>query len=168
MKLSDAGIKYAAPDLMCVCIDGAHNSDIYGILYCNGRADGVEFRSGSQLLLEMEKWCDYLGFPQCEVKMRSFSPALNRRQGREERRGQRERAGELMSDDILSRNGEGGTFLVHIKYRQNATWQGQVTWVEKKETQNFRSALELLKLFDSALEEKEAGQEEAGGRQELE
>jgi hypothetical protein len=45
---------------------------------------------------------------------------------------------------------ENATFLVHIKFRQNASWQGSITWVEKEKTQNFRSALEMLKLMDEA------------------
>ena len=38
-----------------------------------------------------------------------------------------------------------------MQYRQNATWQGTVVWTEKEETKRFRSALELLKLMDSAI-----------------
>ena len=45
-----------------------------------------------------------------------------------------------------------GTFVLKIMNRQNSTWQGTVTWVEENKTQNFRSALELLKLIDGALE----------------
>ena len=45
------------------------------------------------------------------------------------------------------------TFIVQVMYRQNATWQGQVVWSEKNETRQFRSALELIKLIDSAAEE---------------
>ena len=40
----------------------------------------------------------------------------------------------------------------HVMYRQNATWQGSVTWAEKDQKANFRSALELIKLMDSAVE----------------
>ena len=47
------------------------------------------------------------------------------------------------------------TLILNIYNRQNATWQGSVTWVEKKEKQQFRSALELLKLIESALDEEE-------------
>ena len=47
------------------------------------------------------------------------------------------------------------TFILNIYNRQNATWQGSVTWVERKEKQQFRSALELLKLIESALDEEE-------------
>lgn len=46
----------------------------------------------------------------------------------------------------------GQTFVVEIKYVQNGTWQGTVTWVQKKQKIPFRSALELIKLMDSAME----------------
>ena len=46
--------------------------------------------------------------------------------------------------------GRCATFLVHVQYRQNATWQGEIFWAERQRLQTFRSALELLKLFDSA------------------
>ena len=36
--------------------------------------------------------------------------------------------------------------------QQNGTWQGSVTWVEEQREQHFRSALELLKLIDGALD----------------
>lgn len=45
------------------------------------------------------------------------------------------------------------TFIIEIKSCQNETWQGSVSWVEGKKKQSFRSALELLKLMDSAIDE---------------
>lgn len=45
------------------------------------------------------------------------------------------------------------TFILQILSKQNATWQGTLAWVDKKKTQNFRSALELMKLIDGALSE---------------
>lgn len=48
------------------------------------------------------------------------------------------------------------TFVVHIISQENSTWQGQVTWLNKEETMNFRSFLELVKLMDAAMAE-EAG-----------
>ena len=44
------------------------------------------------------------------------------------------------------------SFLVEILYQQNATWQGTVKWVNEGKAQNFRSALELLRLIDSTME----------------
>ena len=53
----------------------------------------------------------------------------------------------------IGRNKDKGTFVVKILSKQNATWQGNVTWVEEQKTQNFRSALELIKMIDEALDE---------------
>ena len=55
-------------------------------------------------------------------------------------------------------NPSNGSFLIKIKDQQNNTWQGTVTWIESKQTQPFRSLLELIKLIDSALVSE--GQEE--------
>ena len=55
---------------------------------------------------------------------------------------------------IIVKNGterDSGTFIVKIINQQNATWQGTVTWVENQQTQSFRSALELLKMIDGAV-----------------
>ncbi|MFQ7288640.1 MAG: hypothetical protein ACLRPV_06880 [Lacrimispora saccharolytica] len=57
-----------------------------------------------------------------------------------------------MRDSIRRRR---GTFLLNIYDRQNATWQGTISWVDKNEKQQFRSALELIKLIESALDEAE-------------
>ena len=58
------------------------------------------------------------------------------------------------------KKGDKGTFVVQVQYRQHATWQGKVLWAEKNETKQFRSALELLKLIDSALDESSAPDKE--------
>ena len=43
------------------------------------------------------------------------------------------------------------TFEITVRFRQNATWQGQILWVDKGLKMNFRSALEMLKLMDEAV-----------------
>lgn len=59
-----------------------------------------------------------------------------------------------MKDESLSgyQPSEKGTFIIHIQCRKHATWQGTVVWADKKQSKQFRSALELLKLMDDALE----------------
>ena len=51
------------------------------------------------------------------------------------------------------------TFIIKIMNQQNATWQGSVTWVDEQREQYFRSALELLKLIDGALEKSSENEE---------
>ena len=58
----------------------------------------------------------------------------------------------LEGREVANHSGKLDTFLVHIKYRQNATWQGEIRWVEKGNNVSFCSELELLKLMDNALE----------------
>ena len=56
-----------------------------------------------------------------------------------------------------------GTFIVKVMNTQNSTWQGSLTWVEEQKTQNFRSALEMIKMIDEVLEgktETEGGNDE--------
>ncbi len=45
-----------------------------------------------------------------------------------------------------------GTFIVKVDYCENETWQGRVTWAEENKSEHFRSALELIKLIDGAMQ----------------
>lgn len=49
------------------------------------------------------------------------------------------------------RRGKRATFRLRILFRRNTSWQGLVTWVEGRQEESFRSALELVMLLDSAL-----------------
>lgn len=46
-------------------------------------------------------------------------------------------------------------FFIQITCCENATWQGTITWTNGRKAQNFRSALEMIKLIDSAVSEEE-------------
>ncbi len=54
----------------------------------------------------------------------------------------------------LNKHKRNNSFLVVIKETQNNTWQGTIEWIEKNEKQSFRSALEMIKLIDSAIDDK--------------
>lgn len=43
------------------------------------------------------------------------------------------------------------TFRLNVLFRQSASWQGQLVWVEEKCEAQFRSVLELLMLMDNVL-----------------
>ena len=47
----------------------------------------------------------------------------------------------------------GTTFLIRVQFRQNATWQGRIEWLEGKKTRPFRSVLEMSQLIQEAWEE---------------
>lgn len=43
------------------------------------------------------------------------------------------------------------TFLIRVRFNENATWQGTIYWKENHKRTNFRSFLELIMLMDAAL-----------------
>lgn len=145
-------INLSAPNLMNICVDSRRNSDISGRLYHRGQSKALNFETSGQMILKMDQWCDRIGYPQQEVLTREWN---NRKDSMRNRR--KKEVLSMSGEELLNNEGDEGTFVVHIKYRQNATWQGQVTWAEKKKMCNFRSALELIKLIDSALEEDSRG-----------
>lgn len=51
------------------------------------------------------------------------------------------------------------TFILEIKSTRNHTWQGTIQWVQTQQKVAFRSALEAIKILDSALSEPEEEEE---------
>ncbi len=135
----------AAPDLCCVCVDKAQNGEYRGRLFHYYAAEAQPFRSVLELIVMMDRLCDQLGYPQASKRLRSFGGMLPAAEKKEVTR--------LMSrEELVGNKGHMATFVVHVTHRQNATWQGTVVWAEKDQKANFRSAMELLRLMDSAVE----------------
>ena len=62
---------------------------------------------------------------------------------------------EIIDQENKSSRGSTSTsFAVTVCFTKNSTWQGRIHWVEKNKRQNFRSALEMLKLMDEAVSER--------------
>ena len=60
----------------------------------------------------------------------------------------------IMSDEeLLRKHGDLGTFIIRVQHRQNSSWQGRITWMDKDKTIYFRSVWEMIKLIASALDE---------------
>ena len=95
------------------------------------------FESLTQFLQGMETILDNMDFPRAFQTVRTFAPLPN---------------GNLPPGEEVSRTGKQATFAIRILFRQNASWQGSVTWLEGKSEQSFRSALELILLMSTALE----------------
>ena len=66
----------------------------------------------------------------------------------------------MKDDQILSKHGEIGTFIVRVQHRQNSSWQGRITWMEEDKTIQFRSVWEMIKLIESAVNSISESEEE--------
>ena len=45
-------------------------------------------------------------------------------------------------------NGRLATFQIYVKFRYNASWQGDITWLEGEQTESFESLLQMLQMID--------------------
>lgn len=98
---------------------------------------GRAFESLAQFLVGAEALFNETNFPQSYTAKRAFAPRPDPGGGEPFGPG--------------PEMGRRGTFLIRLLFRQHASWQGSVVWVEGEGEQTFRSVLELVLLIDSAL-----------------
>ena len=127
------------------CIRPKPDQCLCGYLYQCYEEEPWRYKNVVQLLRLMDNLYDIISYPQASTESRSFVKKEKEPSQRLEKR--------VPQDEILKQNGQVATFVIYVQYRQNATWQGEVIWKEKGMKQHFSSALELIKLVDSALGE---------------
>ena len=118
-------------------IDTYHNGIPTGYFHILSDSQVHHFESLSQLLLQINSRLDSEKFPQAYSQMRGFqNPSV------------------LPLSPLqqsCSKQGKAATFIIRILFRQNASWQGSIKWIEGNQEEYFRSVLELLYLLDNAL-----------------
>ena len=119
-----------------VCVDSYEDGVPVGRFYNPYDPRGETFYGMTRFLARMTDLLDNMDFPRSFTGERSFghAPVEPGRQPEE-----------------TIQEGKIATFSLRIFFRQNSTWQGAVSWMEGGRSQNFRSALELIFLMDSAL-----------------
>lgn len=156
----DLYVSPAVASVIRIGIDEYNDSDWNGRIYTRLQTEPVFYKNIGEMLEILENIWDTLGYPQESTMNRSFTG----KQISEKRKeiisvtypedGTKDKIKtELSEADMEKKRGEQDTFIVRIQYRQNATWQGHVTWVDENKTVPFRSALELIKLIDSTQNE---------------
>lgn len=157
-----AQVSLAVSSLVQVCCDEHRNGDWEGRFYTRYKEEAIGFQNTGELLERLEQFYNWLGFPQASMANRSFQKLSGRgklRKAVPAESNQNQQKGEkiiVVNEETMKKHqGDKATFVVRIQYRQNASWQGQVTWAEENKTVPFRSALELLKLIDSTAAEQE-------------
>lgn len=144
-----------SPNIVCLCVDNNRPPIELRLYHCYSR-EPLYVSDVSSLFLELERLYNDLDYPQSTMQSRSFSKSVKQYQ-----RNKRKDATKLMSEqEVTNQKGKKATFVIHVLCRQHATWQGNVVWAEKGSSKNFRSALELLKLIDSALVERGTPEQE--------
>lgn len=147
---------------------GAGHS-IRGWFYHAYSREQIPFENADQMMFRMEEFFDSIRYPHPSTNIRTFTETGRKndksRCDREKEElptntGRRLKIRERVMDDqeLLSKHGDLGSFIIRVQHRQNSSMQGRLTWVDKNKTVFFRSAWEMIRLIDSALEE--TGQEQ--------
>lgn len=139
-------IEKSLPNMVMVCVDGVENGDIYGRYFHRYKKEETFFPDSATLVIEMERFYDAIGYPQAATKTRKFM----------ERKGGRIPAKEHMAvisdgQDLIQLRGNLATFLVGVTSRQNASWQGDVVWMEQQIRKHFCSDMDLMVFVDEAV-----------------
>lgn len=139
-------IEKSLPNMVMVCVDGVENGDIYGRYFYRYKKEETFFLNSAMLFSEVEQFYDILGYPQAAMRTRNFI----------EREREKVPAKEHMtviydSQTLMRFRGKLATFLVGVTSRQNASWQGDVVWMEQKIRKHFCSDMDLMVFVDEAV-----------------
>ncbi len=110
------------------------NRNPRGIIQNPNFEQDVPFDSLTQLIFSMDELFDEIGTPQRTMAPRGF--VKEAAEARETKPG----------EPVMA------TFRVDVMFRQNASWQGNLIWLDKKQESQFRSVLELIMIMDGALQ----------------
>lgn len=125
-----------------VCVDAYDENILQGRLYHPDTDIPMEFRGLMKLILAMEELLKKLCRKDNEEEIHRFVTST-------------ETGNHLPEPPRQS--GKRATFLIRVLFRQNASWQGSILWMEGRTEQSFRSVLELALLMDSALRPERRG-----------
>lgn len=139
--------KLFAPNLICVGIDRCENGDFCGRIWEPYDVTPFEFTGINEMVIHMDDLYDEWNYPQRALNERSF--LKNQVQVKSSNIRYDDFAGKI--ERLQKMRGEIGTFVIQVKFRQHATWQGVVVWAEDNKIGNFRSAMELVHLIDNAI-----------------
>ena len=135
-----------APNGVVLCVDALGSGGPAGRLFHSYRTDEIPFAGADEMVFHMEELYDALNFPFPGTNERIFAPVQKTGVHYTER-------DRIMKDEtLLSKHGDLGTFISRVQHRQNSSWQGRITWMERDKTISFRSVWEMVKLIESAVD----------------
>ena len=146
--MANAGsqIYIGTPNGVVLVIDARKGPKITARYYTSYSKEAHEISNWDQLFFELEMFYDELRFPFPTTNTRSFAGEVKRGYPAPGK------AKIMKDEELLMKHGDLGSFIIRVQHRQNSSWQGRITWMEKNQTMYFRSAWEMMKLIESALD----------------
>jgi hypothetical protein len=119
--------------------------DLQGVFLHKAENRAWRFENAVTLLELHEQLFSSVNYPQAGYELREIVSAKAKKE--------RKNLDNLKIDATEMMANEKPTFIVNVQYRQNASWQGTIKWVEGDIEKRFRSTLELIRLMDSVVGE---------------
>lgn len=141
--------------LLYVYVDNI-DQDVSGRIF-NFSNEMSEYEGLTDLLLKSERFFNTRGYPQPYYTVRDFSGPRKISQNI-----QTEEASLNMQNEMTEAHQLSADFIIRVRCRQNATWQGEITWVDEGKNKTFSSGLEMIRLLDQAIQERSGKKDEQG------
>lgn len=147
--MAGTGRYIGTPNGIVLCVDRKHDETIEGRLYHGYSEEGIPFEGYETIIRTAEELFNKLGFPYMGTGDRDIEGNTHNYQK------EKGMTRVMKDENMLEQHGDIGTFVIRVQHRQHSSWQGRVTYLEEDKSVYFRSALELLKIIDGALERAE-------------
>lgn len=129
-----------------LCVDSIEGDRFRSRVYHAYNREAIEICCIEQLLFVLDELYNSINFPHPSNNERTFQEKQT------DKDLKRERARIMSDEELLSKHGDLGTFIIRVQHRQNNSWQGRITWADQDKTLSFRSVWEMVKLIASALD----------------
>lgn len=109
------------------------------------------FNSISEFIYKLELMLEQINVPQATTSCRKkWGDPIKYKCGDDRNAPTKE--WKFLTEPAVDKLGKTGQFfLIHIRYRCNSSWQGEIRWLKENCTMMFRSVLELLMVLENTV-----------------
>ena len=132
MSMLDNSYRY-----FTVTVDRYERQCMEGIISHAGEIPGIRYGSFLELVLQMNQIFNRMSCPKQTMEFRRFSGT--------------DYPAPKVKECKKACNGKLATFQIYVKFRYDASWQGDITWLEEERTEHFESILQMIQLIDEIL-----------------
>lgn len=143
LYIRNSALRSSSLSVVYVVLDDIKNAVFKGTIYHPASGKQFSFTRVCEFLMSMENLFDTYGFPQHTHNLRAFRRVKSINQKKVSESNLTEVFTGMEKQMLNNENTGKATFVIKVLFRQNATWQGKIQWVEKNKTQSFRSDLEI-------------------------
>lgn len=129
-----------------ICVNDVTSIGVRGTIYTgDSEHTNIEFKGLSEVLIKIDDLCNLIRCPMGWEHLAGKDPNSN---------FDEKKAAAILSKmrklDLDSHRGKVATFVLNIRSRRSATWQGEVRHMETGEICKFESELQLMRFMEKA------------------